>query len=74
MSMANKDQEEIWNGPGGKAWVRAQALLDAAFTPFERILVETATAAGAARVLDPIIAPLCRQQAGEDLSTGSQST
>ena len=52
MSMANKDQEEIWNGPGGKAWVRAQALLDAAFTPFERILVETATAAGAARVLD----------------------
>ena len=52
MSMANKDQEELWNGPGGKAWVRAQALLDAAFTPFEKILVETATAAGAVRVLD----------------------
>lgn len=52
MSIANKDQEEIWNGAGGKAWVRAQALLDAAFTPFERVLVETASAAGAARVLD----------------------
>ena len=52
MSKANKDQEEMWNGPGGKAWVRAQTLLDAAFTPFEDILVEAVTAAGAKSVLD----------------------
>lgn len=52
MSIANKDQEEMWNGPGGKAWVRAQTLLDAAFTQFEDILVEAVTAAGAKSVLD----------------------
>ena len=52
MSMANKDQEEMWNGAGGKAWVRAQALLDAAFQPFANLLVETVTAAGAKNVLD----------------------
>jgi SAM-dependent methyltransferase len=52
MSMANKDQEEMWNGAGGKAWVRAQTLLDAAFQPFADILVETVTAARAKSVLD----------------------
>ena len=52
MSMANKDQEEMWNGVGGKAWVRAQTLLDTAFQPFADILVQTVTAAGATSVLD----------------------
>ncbi|HAO35746.1 MAG TPA: hypothetical protein DEB28_01465, partial [Hyphomonas sp.] len=47
MSMANKDQEEMWNGAGGKAWVRAQTLLDTAFQPFADILVETVTTANA---------------------------
>ncbi|KCZ61579.1 hypothetical protein L53_14595 [Hyphomonas sp. L-53-1-40] len=52
MSMANKDQEEMWNGAGGKAWVRAQTLLDTAFQPFADILVETVTTANANSVLD----------------------
>ncbi|HCE24811.1 MAG TPA: SAM-dependent methyltransferase [Hyphomonas sp.] len=52
MSMANKDQEEMWNGAGGKAWVRAQTLLDTAFQPFADILVETVTTANAQSVLD----------------------
>ena len=52
MSMANKDQEEMWNGVGGKAWVRAQTLLDTAFQPFADILVQAVTAAGATSVLD----------------------
>ena len=52
MSMANKDQEEIWNGAGGKAWVRAQTLLDAAFQPFADILFEAVTMADAKSVLD----------------------
>jgi SAM-dependent methyltransferase len=52
MSMANKDQEEMWNGVGGKAWVRAQTLLDTAFQPFADILVKAVTAAGATSVLD----------------------
>lgn len=52
MSMANKDQEEMWNGVGGKAWVRAQTLLDTAFQPFADILVKAVTAAGATAVLD----------------------
>ncbi len=52
MSMANKDQEEMWNGVGGKAWVRAQTLLDTAFQPFADILVKAVTAASATSVLD----------------------
>jgi ubiquinone/menaquinone biosynthesis C-methylase UbiE len=52
MSMANKDQEEMWNGAGGKAWVRAQTLLDTAFQPFADILVETVATANAKSVLD----------------------
>lgn len=52
MSMANKDQEEMWNGAGGMAWVRAQTLLDTAFQPFADILVETVATANAKSVLD----------------------
>ncbi|MEQ3650254.1 class I SAM-dependent methyltransferase [Hyphomonas sp.] len=52
MSMANKDQEEMWNGVGGKAWVHAQTLLDTAFQPFADILVKAVTAASATSVLD----------------------
>ncbi|QSR20969.1 SAM-dependent methyltransferase [Hyphomonas sp. KY3] len=52
MRMANKDQEEMWNGAGGKAWVRAQTLLDTAFQTFADILVETVTTANANSVLD----------------------
>ena len=42
----------MWNGASGEAWVRAQALLDASFVNFERVLVDAVTRAGARHVLD----------------------
>ncbi|ELC7284776.1 class I SAM-dependent methyltransferase [Pseudomonas aeruginosa] len=46
------DQEKLWNGPAGRAWVEAQDVLDGMFQPFEDCLVEAATAASGGRVLD----------------------
>jgi SAM-dependent methyltransferase len=47
----NEEQVALWNGRAGHAWVDEQALLDAMFAPFERVLAEAAAAAGS-RVLD----------------------
>ncbi len=47
-----EDQNALWNGPAGRAWVNAQALLDRMFAPFEPMLVEAGVAAGGGRVLD----------------------
>lgn len=47
-----EDQNALWNGAAGRAWVEAQTLLDRMFAPFEPMLVETCVAAGGGRVLD----------------------
>lgn len=44
------EQQVLWNGPAGHAWVAAQTLLDAMFEPFEAMLVHAAGSAH--RVLD----------------------
>lgn len=41
-----------WNGPGGRAWVETQELLDRLFKPFEELLVHAVRTAAGARVLD----------------------
>lgn len=46
------EQARLWNGPAGRAWVEAQALLDRMFKPFEELLVAAVAAAAPARVLD----------------------
>ena len=33
-------QAKAWNGTSGRAWVEAQAVLDAMFEPFEELLVD----------------------------------
>jgi len=50
--MASSEQEQLWNGPSGRVWVEAQALLDQTFRPFEDLLVEAALARSPRRVLD----------------------
>ncbi|MGO4330048.1 class I SAM-dependent methyltransferase [Cupriavidus sp. 2TAF22] len=53
MQQADDEQGRLWNGHAGRAWVEAQASLDAMFRPFEDLLVEEAASAGTAgRVLD----------------------
>ena len=32
---ANPEMAELWNGPGARSWITAQALLDEAFRGFE---------------------------------------
>lgn len=49
---ATEDQTTLWNGVAGQAWVDAQAVLDEMFRPAEALLVNTARAASARRVLD----------------------
>ena len=39
---ANPDMVELWNGPGARSWITAQALLDEAFRGFETLLVDIA--------------------------------
>ncbi|SMF69721.1 Ubiquinone/menaquinone biosynthesis C-methylase UbiE [Tistlia consotensis] len=46
------DQAARWNGPAGRAWVEAQAALDALFEPFERLLAGQVPEGSAAGVLD----------------------
>jgi SAM-dependent methyltransferase len=46
------EQEKLWNGVAGRAWVEAQELLDQLFKPFERLLVEAVSATSVTRVLD----------------------
>lgn len=52
MQQAGDEQARLWNGPAGNAWVDAQQTLDQLFRPLEKLLVETACAAPAGRVLD----------------------
>ncbi|MDO0917174.1 methyltransferase domain-containing protein [Streptomyces sp. DT2A-34] len=46
------EQAARWNGPGGHAWVEAQAVLDQVLRPFEDLLVEAVAAERAEHVLD----------------------
>jgi len=46
------EQTKLWNGPAGRAWVDAQALLDQMLKPFEDLLVEAVSAESGGRVLD----------------------
>ncbi|USR37566.1 class I SAM-dependent methyltransferase [Ectopseudomonas hydrolytica] len=46
------DQEKLWNGPAGRAWVEAQDVLDGMFQSFEEHLVQAMAAASGGRVLD----------------------
>lgn len=49
---ANNDQQTLWKGSGGRAWVDLQAVLDQVFLPFERLLAAEVSAGKATRVLD----------------------
>jgi hypothetical protein len=40
--MASSEQEQLWNGSSGQAWVESQELLDHVLAPFETLLVEAA--------------------------------
>lgn len=45
-------QAALWNGPAGRAWVEAQAMLDRLFQPFQELLLETLPFDSARQVLD----------------------
>lgn len=47
---SHEDQEALWNGPAGRAWVEASDVLDRMFQPFEDRL--TGEVAASHRVLD----------------------
>ncbi len=46
------EQEMLWNGIAGRAWVDIQEMLDRMFKPFEELLVEAVSTHFAGRVLD----------------------
>jgi SAM-dependent methyltransferase len=46
------EQNRLWNGPAGQAWIAAQEALDRMFEPFEKRLVEEVVAASRRHVLD----------------------
>lgn len=55
MDLTHEDDDQqtrLWNGPGGRAWVEAQEVLDQMFKPFEALLVEAVSAGSRRRVLD----------------------
>ena len=52
MPVETMDQAAMWNGVAGRNWVEAQALLDAMFEPFERMLTAAVAARGGGAVLD----------------------
>jgi len=47
-----EEQERLWNGPAGRAWVEAQAVVERLFRPFEELLASAVPEGSAARVLD----------------------
>ncbi|WP_369167068.1 class I SAM-dependent methyltransferase [Streptomyces sp. R28] len=49
---SDDEQAARWNGPGGHAWVEAQAVLDEVLRPFEDLLLEAVAAEHAEHVLD----------------------
>jgi len=50
--MTSSEQEQLWNGSSGQAWVESQELLDHVLAPFETLLVEAAAARSPRRLLD----------------------
>ncbi len=46
------DQETLWNGVAGRAWVEEQGLIDQTLRPLEDLLVEAVSAGTGGRVLD----------------------
>ena len=48
----NSEQNALWNGPGGQAWVESQAVLERMLQPFEDMLVNALAADAPGRVLD----------------------
>src|SRR6185295_19173556 len=49
----DEQQETLWNGRAGRAWVEAQELLDRIFKPFEDLLIEAVSVRNSGgRVLD----------------------
>jgi ubiquinone/menaquinone biosynthesis C-methylase UbiE len=46
------DQDSLWNGPGGHAWVDEQELLDRLLKPFETLLIEAVAARSPKQLLD----------------------
>lgn len=46
------NQAAIWNGPAGRSWVEAQAMLDEMFAPIADFLTSHAQDSGAVRALD----------------------
>jgi len=48
----NDEQQILWNGVAGRAWVDSQELLDAILKPFEALLVDAVVAGSGHRVLD----------------------
>jgi SAM-dependent methyltransferase len=47
-----EEQATLWNGPGARAWIEMQSLLDGVLRPFENLLVQEVAAKSARRVLD----------------------
>ncbi len=39
-----EEQQTLWNGSSGRAWIAAQQTLDDLFRPFEKLMVEAAAA------------------------------
>lgn len=48
----NRDQAALWNDSAGRAWVEMQRVLDDMFTPFEKLLIESAVHDDTRGVLD----------------------
>lgn len=46
------DQSALWNGPGARAWIALQEVLDQVFQPIEDLLVDALSSETASRVLD----------------------
>ena len=50
--MRNDEQEQYWNGPGGRTWRDMQAVVDGMLEPLTHLLVDAAATASDLRVLD----------------------
>jgi len=50
--MKNSEQNALWNGPGGQAWVESQTVLEGMLQPFEALLADALAIERPRRVLD----------------------
>jgi SAM-dependent methyltransferase len=48
----SNEQRALWNGPGGRAWVESQELLDRVLQPFADLLLDATREVTSGRVLD----------------------